>query len=287
MDRRINTLHRRGIQWIASYPKSGNTWVRMFIEALARIQLTEVNRFDINRLENVSDSDRDIELYRPFIGGPITDLRRAEIAAARPRVQAELARSRGLKIVKTHNARIDDHGYPLIGTKPTVGAIYLIRNPLDVAVSFARFRKLEIDAVVAEMADPAFGRTTQADVVYFVTGSWSDHVRSWTSGGETGYPVLALRYEDLLDAPETGFRSIADHIFARAGDDQVTEAVALSSFDRLQAMERRDGFLETYGSSRFFRKGVADQWREVLTPAQIERIVADHHDEMERFGYLP
>lgn len=286
MDRRINTLHRRGILWIASYPKSGNTWVRVFLEALARIQLRETDRFDINRLENVSDSDRDIALYQPFIGGEITDLRRAEIAAARPKVQADLARSRGLKVIKTHNARIDDHGYPLIHPASSVASLYLVRNPLDVAVSFARFRTLDIDTIITEMADSAFGRATQADVVYFVTGSWSDHVRSWTTDSPT-FPILVLRYEDLLDTPETCFRSIADRVFASAGDDQVAEAIAMSSFDRLQALERSDGFLETYGSSRFFRKGAADQWRDVLTPAQIDRIVADHHQVMERYGYLP
>ena len=69
--------------------------------------------------------------------------------------------------------------------------------------------------------------------------------------------------------------------------DRLAVALAQSRFDRLQAQEAATDFKERLmGAPRFFRRGQAESWREELTPAQIELIVADHGPVMARLGYL-
>ena len=98
-----------------------------------------------------------------------------------------------------------------------------------------------------------------------------------------------MRYEDMLTDPEKAFGGLASHLLLRPTQAQLAEAIARSSFDRLAAQERENGFRERpeHADASFFREGRSGQWKEVLTPAQIERVVKDHGEIMRRFGYLP
>jgi hypothetical protein len=98
-----------------------------------------------------------------------------------------------------------------------------------------------------------------------------------------------MRYEDLLAEPSETFAALARHLLIDFTPRQLRKAIERSSFARLQAQEREKGFRERPKVSvqNFFREGRAGQWKEVLTPAQVERIVQDHGEQMRRFGYLP
>jgi hypothetical protein len=161
-----------------------------------------------------------------------------------------------------------------------------VRNPLDVAISFAHFRNVPIDQIIIDMATPGFGVGAGDNHVGFTTDTWSNHVRSWT---ERPNPVvLAVRYEDLLAEPVAAFGAIASHVLMRPTPEQLNQAIERTSFKRLKQAETEAGFAEKPRTAdEFFREGRADQWREVLSAEQINRIVADHGDQMRRFGYLP
>ncbi|MGH7023793.1 MAG: sulfotransferase domain-containing protein [Caulobacteraceae bacterium] len=276
----------QGIVWLASYPKSGNTWTRTFLHNLLGLMEGDQGEHDINEINEFTTWDLAAKRYEPILGKSVLEAERAEIAAARPLVQAEIAaQTDGLSLVKTHHALVMDRGQPTLNFAVTTGAVYLVRNPLDIAVSFAHHMGTSIDVAIAQMGQKGLETAVTEKSVYEVYGSWSEHVRSWTAKPHRA--VIVARYEDMLADPFTAFSGIARHLLLRAGLDQIDEAIARSSFDRLKAQEDARGFREKPESSeRFFREGKAGGWRKRLSRRQIRQIVRDHRAEMARFGYL-
>jgi hypothetical protein len=280
---------KSGIVWIASYPKSGNTWARAFLHNLTRLSRGEEGEQDINEMARFSTWDLDIRRYARFLGfDPDNSLHRNEIAATRHAVQSEVADSaEGMIFVKTHNGLFMDRGHSTINFSATSGAVYIVRNPLDVAISYAHHVGRPIDDTIHHMSLENTETAGSAIAVYEVHGSWSQHVHSWTRSDHRALHVM--RYEDMLADPRATFAALARHLLMDFTPRQLRKAIERSSFARLQSQERDKGFRERspVADASFFREGRAGQWKEVLTPAQVERIVNDHGEEMQRFGYLP
>jgi Sulfotransferase domain len=278
-----------GIVWIASYPKSGNTWARAFLHNLVRVCGGENGEQDINDMARFSTWEVERERYARFLGFmPDNAKHRAEIAATRHAVQREIADSTdGLVFIKTHNCLVMDRGHSTINFAVTAGAVYVVRNPLDVVISYSHHGGVSIDATIDIMAAKD-GETAGSDIaVYEVHGSWSQHVWTWTRTPHRALHVM--RYEDMLAEPEKTFGALARHLLLPSTSQQIGKAIELSSFARMQAQERKNGFRErpAAADANFFREGRAGQWRRMLTPSQIDRIVRDHGEQMHRFGYLP
>jgi hypothetical protein len=283
----LDSARPQGIVWLASYPKSGNTWLRAFIYSLMMIMAGQPgDAVDLDAVAYFGESDRTVAYYLRYLGAEAVN-DRAAVAAMRPKLQADIALgSPGPVMIKTHNALIRYLGAPLINRAVSAGGVYIIRNPLDVAISFARFRGVSIDDAIEIMATPDWSIDTNADDVYFVAGSWSQHVASWT--GTPSEAILVVRYEDMLSEPIPAFGAIASHLRMPATAAAVQRAVDLTQFDKMQQAEADKGFLERPANvERFFREGRAGQWREVLSAAQVDRIVSAHGAQMARFGYLP
>ncbi|MGP8170909.1 sulfotransferase domain-containing protein, partial [Rhodoblastus sp.] len=174
---------------------------------------------------------------------------------------------------------------PTINFDVTLAAVYLVRNPLDVAVSYSQFAGVPIDPIIALMAEPSGIGAGNEQRVYEFMGSWSFNVASWLSVPHR--PVIILRYEDLLAAPERGFSRLASFLRLKPTPDQLRRAIEKSSFDVLARQEAAQGFVEKPETAeKFFRAGKAGQWKDVLSPDQIETIVAAHGPMMMRFGYV-
>lgn len=275
-----------GIVWLASYPKSGNTWTRTFLHNLFGILRGESAEQDINAINEFTTWDLSAKRYEPHIGKSILEATREEIAATRPKIQAEVAaETSGLALVKTHHALVMDRGHPTLNFAVTSGAVYLVRNPLDVAVSFAHHMGAGIDDAIGQMGAEGLETEVTEKTVYEVYGSWSEHVASWTLRPHRA--VCVLRYEDLLDEPFGTFAKLTRHLLLQPTPEQMDEAIARSSFERLRAQEDANGFREKPESAeRFFREGKAGQWRKALSRRQVRRIVEAHGEQMRRFGYL-
>ncbi len=167
----------------------------------------------------------------------------------------------------------------------TLAAVYLVRNPLDVAVSYAHFAGVPIDAIIALMADLSGAGAGNEHRVYEFMGSWSFHVASWLSVPHR--PVIILRYEDLLAAPERSFGRLASFLRLKPTPEQLRRAIEKSSFDALARQEAAQGFVEKPPEAeKFFREGRARQWKDVLSQSQVKAIIAAHRPMMMRFGYL-
>ena len=94
-------------------------------------------------------------------------------------------------------------------------------------------------------------------------------------------------YEDMLAKPEKTFSRLVNHLLLDATSDQIQEAIERSSFNKMKEQEEKEGFREKPKEAKqFFREGRAGQWKQILTPAQIKKIVKDHGEQMKRFGYL-
>ena len=275
--------------WLASYPKSGNTWLRVFLYQLLRI-LGGHPREDgeLNRLERASIYEtRKVALFEQLLGKPVAASSLAEVMQVRPRVHAAISRiTPGVALVKTHNLLGHVHSMPTINPEASIGAVYIVRDPRDVASSLANHLGSSVDNAVHVLNRTGYCTENSAEGAGEIWGSWSEHVWSWTS--EPSRTLLVLRYEDMLANPLRAFTLVVRHLGLGAAPHQIREAVDLSSFARLQGEEKRTGFAERPAQAeRFFHSGKSGTWRKRLTPEQAAAIVATHKTEMTRLGYLP
>jgi hypothetical protein len=278
---------RSGIVWLASYPKSGNTWTRALLNNLVKVMSGESDAQHINKLTSFSAGLAGKRLYIPILGFEPTNEHRDQIAAARHQVHRRVADSyEGLIFIKTHQALMIDRGYTTINFEVTAGAIYIVRNPLDVAISYAHHMGRSLDDTIAILGTQNAEVQVSEDQVHEVYGSWSQHVMSWTRKAHPA--IYIMRYEDMLTNPKRTFGALARHLLFTPSDEQLAQAINSSSFDELRAQEEKAGFREkSKAAERFFREGRAGQWKEILTRQQINQVVKDHGEQMARFGYLP
>jgi len=272
------------IIWLASYPKSGNTWLRAFIHNLLR---DPKEGFDINKLTAFTLGDSMPAFYRKLDPRPPEQLSFEDVARLRPRVHQDLTGvSPDNVFVKTHNALVQDHGHPTVNFAATAGAIYVVRNPLDVAISYAHHQGVTVDEIIGLMAATAMRTPNRESFVSELVCSWSVHVESWTARPHPGLHVV--RYEDMHAKPQQAFGGIAAFLGLKPPRERLERAIRHSSFRSLRDQEDKKGFAERSPvAERFFREGKSGQWRSVLTPDQVKRIVQDHRAQMARFGYVP
>lgn len=271
------------ILWLASYPKSGNTWLRAFLANLVANRPTPV---PLAELSNYGKLEADPELYSQVAGRPSTELDFDQLCALRPQVHAAIAAAAPRTVfVKTHTMAGMHEGTALITPQVTSGAICVVRNPLDAVISMSHHFGIDIDAAIEYMGDERAATTNSELFVSEYLGSWSQHVKSWADLESPR--ILVVRYEDLIEKPLKGFARIAKLVGV---DDRkrVERAITHASFSSLADMERRDGFVEVpIKGKRFFRSGRINQWREALTREQVIRIISSHREQMQRFRYVP
>jgi hypothetical protein len=271
------------IVWLASYPKSGNTWLRAFLANVIADQDQPVPLAEFGRY---TDNEASGHWFIDRLGGEIRREHMAAVAAMRTEVQRDIAGSgQSCCLVKTHSYFGNAFGHPQINADVTAAAVYVVRNPLDVAISFAKHNGTNIDTAIGVMAKPGTSSSMRADRVFEWTSDWSSHVSSWT--GNQHEHLCVLRYEDMLDQPLAAFSKVVEFLKIDAGEKRVRRAIEASSFEQLRKMEDEFGFAERPVSAKaFFREGRKDQWQDVLTEEQRRRIIARHRTQMERFGYV-
>ena len=283
---------RAGLVWLTSYPKSGNTWFRTVLAAL----VAGGDKFDINDLNHAHSEliTASRVLFHHWTGLHAADLPMSLVRRLRTDIHVTVnAQATGVRVMKVHDAWPaqapgDDTMFP---DHATIGTIYLVRNPLDVAISLAAHMSVTPAESVRFLcnANLVFGKGTAEDGIQPMIrqhmGDWSHHVSGWLAAPLSR--LMVLRYEDMLAEPQRAFEAalgFAGFTFSAAA---IAAALEATRFDRMQRMEAEHGFNERPpGMSRFFRSGRSGGWRESLTPADV-RLMVDHHEQiMRRFGYL-
>lgn len=266
------------ILWIASYPKSGNTWIRLM---LAHLFLPKDVEVDINTIHRFTTSDQRQDFFDRAHGGPFATTDPSVWIKTRQRAIRLIAASKPPHhFVKTHSKIGRFEGLPLIPPEVTAGALYLMRNPFDVAISYARHQSVGIDEIVTIMGDPEATNGRSTGILESV-GRWDDHIRDWL--GAPGLRLHKMRYEDMLADTETEMRRLFGFLGAKVTDGALRRAIRKTRFSELQKQEKTKGFSERPEKmQQFFHSGTAGGWRETLTPAQIGRIRESFAGAIER-----
>ena len=274
------------IVWLASYPKSGNTWLRAFIYNLVE---DPARPGKLSSLPTYFEEESKPRWYQPYVDkGEVLSLPFDEAMRLRPQVHQDIANSRprGSIFTKTHNMFGQYNNVPLHNVSVMAGAIYVVRNPLDVVLSVADHFGLSIDEAIDFMGNEETGTPTNAENVAGYMGSWSTHVASWTVQPHPS--IVVVRYEDMQDKPNKAFGSVARLLGMDGDRKRIRKAIQFSSFRELKKQELAEGFTEKSPNSRhFFRKGTKNQWADALSDEQVQRLVDRHREQMSRYGYVP
>ena len=272
------------IWWLASYPKSGNTWLRAVLTTL--LSRAPV---DINNMEILGGMGSRRIAFDDTLGIDSAHLSFEQETNLRPRVYEIWAEeSERPRYCKVHDAyHLTPSGEPLFPVTATRGAVYVVRDPRAVAVSFAHHMGRSIDDVIAMMDAPTtvFGGSTRQLPRNLRQRllRWNDHVESWLAAP---FPVHVVRYEEMLEDPHAAFAGVATFLCLPCDPEAVAAAVDATRFSRLQAQEREVGFVEKpWNATAFFREGTIDGWRRNLNPDQAMRITASHGAVMQLLGY--
>ena len=158
-----------------------------------------------------------------------------------------------------------------------------MRDPRDVAISFAWHYRHPLGLAVAALCSSRLSTSSHSRSGTELLTSWGEHVAGWTALKR--FPLLVLRYEDLLADAEASVRRIAEFLGNQLSEKQVKDVVAATSFEQL----RRQGparFTEAVRSGGFFRVGRAQQWREVKDQGVFRPLLDGFARPMRRYGYL-
>ncbi len=275
-----------GITWLASYPKSGNTWVRMFLACYNNdgrpLNLNSVPR-EFTYTDNRSSDYHSISSY------PIEHLGHTEIALMRGAVLVKLLSDTSIRpiFIKTHNAVVCLEDVNMIPRSITKNAVYIVRDPRDMVVSYSKYAEKSVDEIIEVVSDKAsiiHGTDTIHSNIFQYIGSWSGHVKSWMN---SSFDTLVIRYERMHEDPEYVFKQILEHVGWDVDEDRVRRTIDSVSFGKLRESEDENGFRERPpGVDKFFRNGKVGEWKDFLTKEQSDRIVADHGEVMKTLGYL-
>lgn len=270
------------IVWIASFPKAGNTYVRLLFDAYL------LGQVDINEIVS-SVSDDNANRHQLGDGSEIKDTPVQIQNLSRPMAMLRLVNqyvnnrtSDVPLLVKTHSANTLANGIEQLPACLTKATIAIVRDPRKVAPSFAVHMGLDNDKAIEKMQDRyniLSGEESESKVCDVIT-SWDYHVRSYMTGEY--HNVLFLKYEDLCKAPENVFSQILSHAGIQPDMERVKKAVELCRLDHLQREEEEKGFREASPhADRFFNSK-----KEPLTEAQRIRIEHKFGKLMKKLGYL-
>lgn len=284
--------HIKPLLWIAAYPKSGSTWLRFFVAHL--LEPSRATQESLTAAVARVPTDFGQAGFDQMLGIKLVDLSAREAVILKPRrLEAEARRlqaMREIRVMRTHDAFIDTPlGEPMFPASITRGAIHLVRDPRDIAVSYANYFCCTVDEAIAFMAAPhhCLHFDPDSDVgpqVPITLLDWSRHCHSWSTAS-ADIPVLRLRYEDLVAEPMQTFTQLAHFAGLPSSKDNVARAVEATRFDRLKRRDTQEGFAFRGDGSSFFRAGRVGGWRAVLTPEQVKRITDTHAAVMTELGY--
>lgn len=275
------------IIWLASYPKSGNTWFRAFLSAF--FNDGQVNLCNLNHGKIWYSNKLLPELY---LDTCLDDLYIDEIQQLRKLAFSELNES--LKeplFVKIHDAFNSsfENPIPIIPEVSSRHIIYIVRNPLDVALSFANHKGLSYEKITKHFINNEKGclskKNNSFHEIYQFMGSWTQHVKGWLD--QKLIPVHLVRYEDMKSKPHKTFSFALKALGIQYDAKKIEKAITACSFENLKQQEVKFGFLEKPSSNKsFFNKGETGRGIKEIPPHLVNEIIEKNRSMMATLGYL-
>ena len=273
------------IVWLASYPKSGNTWIRLFLNSLIFSSTTEV---DINSIKirqfpirsDFNDLSQDIENVEEFMENCLN-------------AQLRVNLDNKIKIFKTHNALWKTEKCSFTNYQNTLGVIHIVRDPRNIITSIKNhYSKDSYIEALKFMKDKKkiIGKKSskKENDLPTIISSWANHYNSW-KGFKKNY--LLIKYENLLNNPINEFNKVIN-FFENCSkfkfNKNVSEIITKCNFENLQKQEKQYGFKESPDETnkKFFFLGPKNNWEKLLNKDIREKIELIFKKEMEELNYL-
>jgi len=278
------------IIWIASYPKSGNTWLRSIIASLL---YTNDGVFDFNLIKKIKQfptRNYFIDFTKNF--NDITEISKFWLLA-----QDKINRTKEIKFFKTHNLNCAVNKNSFTNRSHTLGTIYVVRDPRNLINSIKTHYNKNSDEeakdfLVSQKILSRVPRDNDDADIATLLGSWSDHYNFWTKGDSN---LLLIKYEDLILDTEKVMERII--IFLRkfmtveVNPEKIKNILNTTSFNHLKNLEEKGLFSENVydlkkNKIRFFNKGPNNDWRKVLDKKIQDDIEKIFNKEMKELGYI-
>ena len=283
------------IIWLASYPKSGNTWVRSIIASL--IYSSDV-RFNFKLLNKI-DQFPEKKYFKDFVSdfGDFELIKKNWIAA-----QDKINLDNNIKFFKTHQGKYTVGEDNFTDEENTIAVIYIVRDPRNVVTSISNHYTLSIkESLKFMMSDTIIGNKKSFEESYkekksgilTLLGKWNNHYRSWTRKKGN---LLLIKYEDLIFNPSAEILKISSflkkYINFETDDKKYENILKTTSFENLKKMENEESFKEgvlnkeTNSKVNFFNLGPKNKWQNNLDQDIIDIIKKNFNNEMKEIGYL-
>tara|TARA_B110000438_G_C15757686_1_gene625877 strand:- start:53 stop:910 length:858 start_codon:yes stop_codon:yes gene_type:complete len=283
-----NNSKNKKIVFIASYMKSGNTWMRSIVCSLlnnGNFDLEDLKKIKLFSQEAYFNKLKDIK-YQSDGNLDFTFISNNWINAQK---KINDTTDEKIKFFKTHSIRgIINNNY-FTDENVCKGFIYLIRDPRDISISLAKHMDISIDKAIDIMLNQK-NFVTNVFKVNEAVCTWKDHIDSWFNF--TKVPRLIIRYEDMI---ENNFKIInqtteyLNLIYNKnnfINQQTIEKTIKNTKFKNLQSLEKINGFVEATKKNSFFRKGLSGQWKKFLTKGQIQIIEKKLGKDMQKLGYL-
>ena len=279
------------IIWIASYPKSGNTWVRMFLKSYFQKPNEELKLSNSNLDSFNIPAFPKQELLDQF---KIDYLKFEEIAKNWENMQNYINLNNKTNFLKTHSSMCTVGTHKFTTRQNTKGAIYLVRDPRDVLVSYSHHLGLKYEKTFDILSSPlsfeypASKSYKAKNYKYSLIGSWSNHYNSWKT--YKSCEVLIVKYEEMLSDPAGTFYKILEYLDkiddVKIDSEKFKKSLEQTEFKELQKMEKIQGFTEKGMGDLFFREGKMGSWKKDVDLKIIKKIEKIFKKEMVELGYL-
>ena len=234
------------IFWLASYPKSGNTWVRLFLNSLL---FTSNAMVDINKIKIEQFPSRK---YFEGITNNIDDV--SEFMRNCNNAQSQLNLDGKLKFFKTHNAFWRTATHSFTDADNTLGIIHIVRDPRNVITSIKNhYNYTNYDKALKFIKDEKNmigikGSTKEMNLPTLIS-SWNIHFNSWKNLTKLKESYLLIKYEDLIKDPFNQFSKITNFIskISKLNFDKknIIKSVENTSFESLKDTKNNSDFFNS------------------------------------------
>jgi len=272
------------IIWLASYPKSGNTLLRTMLSAYL---FSENGSFNFELLNNIKQFPA--KYHFEDLGIDIKN--RDEIVKNSLRAQEPMGKSNTVGFLKTHNMLYNfETKYPFTNLNNTLGVIYIVRDPRNVALSYSHHLNKSIEETAKLM-------TVGNGIDHDIMGNWSENYQSWKNFKKYNRYLL-VRYEDLVSNRNEIFIKILKFIFKLRNinfsldNNKFDKMLETTRFENLKSLEEKQGFPESVKLEKtgkritFFNKGSKRNWSTSLNPTISANLEKVFKVEMIELGYL-
>ena len=278
------------IIWLASYPKSGNTWIRSIICSML---YSHNGLFNFNLLEKIKQFPSR-KSFKDFTSDfqNINELKKFWILA-----QEKINLDQKIKFCKTHHINCKIGNFSFTDKTNTLATIYIVRDPRNLVTSISNhFSKSLEESKNFLFTNKVIGTkdvSLNNNEILTPLGSWSDHYNYWTNKNEN---LLVIRYEDLIHDIDKEFDKLknflSNYISLEINDEKKKNIIESTSFTHLQNMEKRGLFKESVFDKKvpikkqFFNQGPKNNWQLSLNNKIKNEIEKKFQKEMNEVGYI-